>query len=74
MTDFSQESGRAGRDGKLAESIVLLSGAWLPYGNGRGPKDTDEEFMQLYLTQQHCSRAIEPVPRCTAGLEVVHEG
>jgi len=55
MTDFSQESGRAGRDGKRAESIVLLSGAWQPHSDGRTPNDTDEEFMQLYLTQQHCS-------------------
>ena len=32
MTNFSQESGRAGRDGKPAESIVLLSAAWQPLG------------------------------------------
>lgn len=58
LTDFSQESGRAGRDGRPAESIVLLNGAWVPCGNGRLPRDMDEEFMQLYLTQQHCSRAV----------------
>nr|CEG03674.1 unnamed protein product [Fusarium acuminatum CS5907] len=28
LTDFSQESGRAGRDGKTAESIILLSAAY----------------------------------------------
>ncbi|KAH6972653.1 hypothetical protein EDB80DRAFT_758075 [Ilyonectria destructans] len=43
MTDFSQESGRAGRDGERAD---------------RQPVDLDEESMQLYLTQKHCSRAV----------------
>jgi hypothetical protein len=67
MTDFSQESGRAGRDGKPARSIVLISAAWRPYGGGGGgdggelqrpPEDTDEESMQLYLSHQHCLRAV----------------
>lgn len=58
MTDFSQESGRAGRDGQPAESIVLLSKAWRPYSAGQEPEDADEESMQLYLTQQYCSRAV----------------
>ncbi|KAH7114702.1 hypothetical protein EDB81DRAFT_823240, partial [Dactylonectria macrodidyma] len=56
MTDFSQESGRAGRDGKVAESIVLLSAAWQPQLDRR--LGADEEAVQLYLTQQHCSRGI----------------
>lgn len=56
MTDFSQESGRAGRDGKKAESIVLLSAAWEPKPSG--DLDLDEEAMQLYLTQKHCSRGV----------------
>jgi superfamily II DNA or RNA helicase len=54
ITDFSQESGRAGRDGRQAESIILLSGAWRP----NAPADGDEESMQLYLTEQHCLRAV----------------
>lgn len=58
MMDFSQESGRAGRDGERAESVVLLSAAWQPYSGGQKPVDLDEEFMQLYLTQRHCSRAV----------------
>ncbi|EAQ91762.1 hypothetical protein CHGG_03697 [Chaetomium globosum CBS 148.51] len=54
MTDFSQESGRAGRDGGPAQSVVLLSAAWQPHP----PADPDEESMQLYLAQQHCLRAV----------------
>lgn len=30
MTEFSQQSGRAERDGNRAESIVLLGAAWKP--------------------------------------------
>ncbi|KAJ9421294.1 hypothetical protein QL093DRAFT_2576904 [Fusarium oxysporum] len=56
LTDFSQESGRAGRDGKRAESIVLLSAAWEPQLDRR--LVPDEEAMQLYLTQRYCSRGI----------------
>jgi superfamily II DNA or RNA helicase len=58
MTDFSQETGRAGRDGYPAESIILLSTNWQPYSGGRYPEDTDEECMQLYLTGEYCCRAV----------------
>lgn len=54
MFEFAQESGRAGRDGKPAESITLLSEAWQP----RAVNNLDGEMMQLYLTQQYCSRAV----------------
>lgn len=55
-TSFSQESGRAGRDGGKASSIVLLSATWKPrVDQGLSP---DEEAMQLYLTQQYCSRGV----------------
>jgi superfamily II DNA helicase RecQ len=53
---FSQESGRAGRNGGKASSIVLLSAAWEPVLDQALPPD--EEAMHLYLTQQHCSRAV----------------
>ncbi|KAG8673877.1 hypothetical protein FPOAC1_007196 [Fusarium poae] len=56
LTDFSQESGRAGRDGEVAESIVLLSAAWQPQ-LGR-PVSADKEAMQLYLLQEYCSRGV----------------
>lgn len=58
MSDYAQESGRAGRDGKPATSIVVFSAAWQPYGNGKHPDDMDEEYMLLYLTQKHCCRAV----------------
>ncbi|PCD24312.1 hypothetical protein FGRA07_11291 [Fusarium graminearum] len=56
LTDFSQESGRAGRDGEVAESIILLSAAWQPQ-LGR-PVAADKEAMQLYLMQEYCSRGV----------------
>ena len=54
MTDLSQESGRAGRDGRPADTIVLLSAAW----EQEDPKDMDERAMQLYLSGKTCLRAI----------------
>lgn len=56
MTDFSQESGRAGRDGARAASVVLLSAAWEPQ---RGKTlSADQEAMQLYLAARHCHRGV----------------
>ena len=55
-TSFSQESGKAGRNGGKASSIILLSATWKPrVDQGLSP---DEEAMQLYLTQQYCSRGV----------------
>ena len=56
VTSFSQESGRAGRDGKKATSIVLLSASWKPHLDSG--LSADEEAMQLYLTQQYCFRGV----------------
>jgi superfamily II DNA or RNA helicase len=56
LTDFSQESGRAGRDGHVAESIILLSAAWQPQFDRTF--SADEEAMQVYLMQDHCSRGV----------------
>ena len=56
VTAFSQESGRAGRDGGKASSITLLSATWKPQLDGN--LALDQEAMQLYLTQQYCSRGV----------------
>jgi superfamily II DNA helicase RecQ len=48
LTDFSQESGRAGRDGSNASSIILLHARWKPQVNEN--LSADQEAMQLYLT------------------------
>jgi len=55
-TAFSQESGRAGRDGGRASSIVLLHSGWKAQLDGH--LSADREAMQLYLTQKHCSRGV----------------
>jgi len=55
-SSFSQESGRAGRDGKQASSIVLLWSRWKPDLEGR--LSPDQEAMQLFLSQHHCSRGV----------------
>ena len=55
-TAFAQESGRAGRDGGKASSIVILSATWKP--QLEQALSPDKEAMQLYLTQQHCSRGV----------------
>ncbi|KAI6777521.1 uncharacterized protein J7T54_003695, partial [Emericellopsis cladophorae] len=57
ITDFSQESGRAGRDGRPATSVILLSAAWQRAG-APAALDEDEEAMQLYLAGGHCLRAV----------------
>jgi hypothetical protein len=75
-TAFSQESGRAGRDGGKASSIILLHSGWKPQADRS--LSPDQEAMQLYLTQQYCSRGVlsqflddQPNWRwCMAGEEV----
>lgn len=57
LTDFSQESGRAGRDGATAASVILLSAAWKPQQDVAS-LSADQEAMQLYLNAQHCHRGV----------------
>lgn len=56
LTDFSQKSGRAGRDGSRVASIVLLAAGWVP-SSGK-IVTPDEEAMQLYPMRKFCARAI----------------
>jgi superfamily II DNA helicase RecQ len=65
LTDFSQESGRAGRSGQPAHSIVLLPASTAPsVSPPQGPylhedeRNADEEAMLLYLSQGHCLRGV----------------
>ncbi|PWI65243.1 hypothetical protein PCL_07293 [Purpureocillium lilacinum] len=56
LSEFSQETGGADRDGEPAESIVLLSAAWEPQLGGHLSKNQGP--MQLFLTQRYCSRGV----------------
>ncbi|KAL5604005.1 uncharacterized protein BROUX77_004191 [Berkeleyomyces rouxiae] len=59
MTDFAQESGRAGRTGKTARSVVFLPATWrLPANDANNDRDEDQEAMLLYLMRKHCLRGI----------------
>jgi len=56
LTDFSQSSGRAGRDGQGAVSIVFLHPRWTP--STIGYESPDHEAIELYLTRQQCFRGV----------------
>jgi hypothetical protein len=56
VSSFSQESGRAGRDGPKAFSIMLLWFSWKPELERH--LIPDQEAMQLYLSQQYYSCAV----------------
>jgi superfamily II DNA or RNA helicase len=56
LTEFSQNAGRAGRDGQGAASIVFLSHQWKP--SQVGHPTPDHEAMELYLTQRQCFRGV----------------
>ena len=54
MTDFAQESGRAGRNGTPCTSFILIRETWKPNRDMALPPD--QEAMQLYLASQFCLR------------------
>jgi hypothetical protein len=55
LVDFAQESGRAGRDGKEAYSVVLLSRTWKAHAAGETGIET--KALHRYLLSQDCRRA-----------------
>jgi len=55
-SNFSQESGRAGRDGQAATSVVMLRSTWKPKIDSY--LCPDEYTMQLYLSRLYCYRGV----------------
>ena len=55
LVDFAQESGRAGRDGKEAYSLVLLSPTWKP--QAAESTVVERRALHRYLLGQDCRRA-----------------
>jgi hypothetical protein len=56
LTDFSQESGRAGRDGSKAFSLIILPIGWELQLDKY--LSEDQAAMHLYLTKKHCFRGV----------------
>jgi Superfamily II DNA helicase len=56
LTDFSQESGRAGRDGNRAGSVIVLPRTWKPQLDQQ--LNPEEEAVQLYLSGKFCFRGV----------------
>lgn len=63
LTDFAQESGRAGRDGAPARSYMLIDSTWQPSASSSSAflsllEADDRAAMDLYLSRQYCLRGV----------------
>ena len=56
LSDFSQASGRAGRAGQKATSILFLYDTWVP-SNDLHPSP-DHSAMELNFTLKYCLRGV----------------
>jgi superfamily II DNA or RNA helicase len=76
LVAFAQESGRAGRDGKEAYSVVLLPPRWVSQAASAG--DAEKGVLHRYLQGQECRRAClsayldleSQLRQCVAGEDV----